>query len=155
MNKMKESATQQIFHQETLKQASFFSSYVFPFPPMLLVREVRINFPRIRLPVENDCFFYYLATIFQFPVVFVTLNIFSNEQNTGEQHWRLCELHLGTSRHLHIYWEHTFLVYNSRHSGVGVGRWERLAGILSPVMRPLSTNNAEADNNHGARRLGS
>lgn len=85
MNKMKESATQQIFHQETLKQASFFSSYVFPFPPMLLVREVRINFPRIRLPVENDCFFYYLATIFQFPVVFVTLNIFANEQNRGEQ----------------------------------------------------------------------
>lgn len=44
-----------------------------------------INFHRIRLPRENDCFSLYLATIFQFPVVFVTLNIFANEQNRGKR----------------------------------------------------------------------
>lgn len=44
-----------------------------------------INFHRIRLPGENDCFSLYLVTIFQFPVVFVTLNIFANEQNRGKR----------------------------------------------------------------------
>lgn len=36
----------------------------------------------------------------------------------------LRKLHLGTKNHLHIYWEHTFLVYNSHHSGVGGGEAE-------------------------------
>lgn len=32
------------------------------------------------------------------------------------------------------------MVYNSHHSGVGAGNRGRLAGVLSPVMRPLSMN---------------
>lgn len=73
-------------------------------------------------------------------MVFVTLNIFCKWAKQRQAALLLRELHLGTKHHLHIYWEHTFLVYNSHHSGVGAGNWGRLAGILSPVMRPLSMN---------------
>lgn len=52
--KKKKSATKQIFHQATLKQA--FSSYVF-FLPVHVRERGEINFHRIRLPGENDCFF--------------------------------------------------------------------------------------------------
>ncbi len=52
--KRKKSATKQIFHQATLKQA--FSSYVF-FQPVHVRERGEINFHRIRLPGENDCFF--------------------------------------------------------------------------------------------------
>lgn len=56
-----------------------------------------INFHRIRLPGENDCFSLYLVTIFQFPVVFVTLNIFANEQNRGKRRRCSANFTLGPS----------------------------------------------------------
>lgn len=112
-----------------------------------------INFHRIRLPRENDCFSLYLATIFQFPVVFVTLNIFANEQNRGKRRRCSANFTLGPSV-ICIYIESIrfwFIIVTIR--GVGEGRRGRLAGILSPVMRPLSVNIPERrkqGDNYGA-----
>lgn len=73
-------------------------------------------------------------------MVFVTLNIFANEQNRGKRRCCSANFTLGPSV-ICIYIESIrfwFIIVTIL--GVGVGNWGRLAGFLSPVMRPLSMN---------------
>lgn len=73
-------------------------------------------------------------------MVFVTLNIFANEQNRGKRRCCSGNFTLGPSV-ICIYIESIrfwFIIVTIL--GVGAGNRGRLAGILSPVMRPLSMN---------------
>lgn len=92
-----------------------------------------INFHRIRLPRENDCFSLYLATIFQFPVVFVTLNIFANEQNRGKRRRCSANFTLGPSV-ICIYIESIrfwFIIVTIRGWGRGGGGgWQAFCHLL-------------------------
>lgn len=86
-------------------------------------------------------------------MVFVTLNIFANEQNRGKRRRCSANFTLGPGV-ICIYIESIrfwFIIVTIL--GVGEGRWGRLAGILSPVMRPLSANIPERrkqGDNYGA-----
>lgn len=137
MKKKKKSATKQIFHQATLKQA--FSSYVF-FPTSAYQWERCDQFPQDWAAWGKWLLFLILSNNFSISCGLCYSQHFCKWAKQRQAALLLRELHLGTRHHLHIYWEHTFLVYNSHHSGVGAGNWGRLAGILSPVMRPLSMN---------------
>lgn len=73
-------------------------------------------------------------------MVFVTLNIFANEQNRGERRCCFANFTLGPSV-ICIYIESIrfwFIIVAILRVGAGRQGW--LAGVLSPVMRPLSTN---------------
>lgn len=73
-------------------------------------------------------------------MVFVTRNIFANEQNRGKRRCCSANFTLGPTI-ICIYIESIrfwFIIVTIL--GVGAGNWGRLAGVLSPVMRPLSTN---------------
>lgn len=73
-------------------------------------------------------------------MVFVTLNIFANEQNRSKRRCCSANFTLGPSI-ICIYIESIrfwFIIVTI--PGWGRGNWGRLAGILSPVMRPLSMN---------------
>lgn len=73
-------------------------------------------------------------------MVFVTLNIFANEQNRGKRRRCSANFTLGPSV-ICIYIESIrfwFIIVTILGWGRGAGG--RLAGFLSPVMRPLSVN---------------
>lgn len=86
-------------------------------------------------------------------MVFVAPNIFANEQNRSKRRRCSTNFTLGPGV-ICIYIESIrFWFIIVAVLGVGAGNWGRLAGILSPVMRPLSMNipgRGKAGDNYGA-----